>query len=89
MAVIQIQKVGEDAFEPVRASDGAIGYDVYAYQVLHKQTKDFLQDLPVEILPGKAVLIGIGIRFAIPFPWQCEVRPRSGLATKSDIELGN
>jgi len=45
--------------------------------------------LPIEILPGESALIGIGVQLAVPWPWQCEVRPRSGLASKYDIELSN
>ena len=74
---------------PIRASDGAVGYDVFASYVLDKKTKEPTKDLPVEIPPGGSVLIGIGVRLAVPWPFQCEVRPRSGLASKHDIELSN
>ncbi|MEE8131854.1 MAG: dUTP diphosphatase, partial [Candidatus Paceibacterota bacterium] len=72
-----------------RASDGAVGYDVFASRVLDKRTKEILQDLPVEISPGGSILIGIGVQMAIPWLYQCEVRPRNGIATKYDIELSN
>jgi len=45
--------------------------------------------LPVTIEPGGSVLIGTGVQFAVPFSVDCEVRPRSGLASKYDIELSN
>lgn len=86
---IKVRKIREDAQIPIRASDGAVGYDVFASRVLDKQTKGVIQDLPVEIPPGGSVLIGIGIQIAIPWPFQAEVRPRSGLASKFDIELSN
>lgn len=86
---IKVQKVRKDAKLPVRASDGAVGYDVYASRVLDRNTSEVIGDLPVEIPPGGAILIGMGVRFAVPWPIQCEVRPRSGLATKYDIELSN
>jgi len=46
-------------------------------------------DLPIEIKSGGSVLIGIGVRFDVPFPYEAQVRPRSGLASKYDIELSN
>ncbi|MBU1102085.1 dUTP diphosphatase [Patescibacteria group bacterium] len=86
---IKVKKIRRDALIPVRASDGAVGYDVYASRVLDKSTKEVIQELPVEISPGNSVLIGIGVQMAVPWPIQCEVRPRSGLASKYDIELSN
>ncbi|MBU1136754.1 dUTP diphosphatase [Patescibacteria group bacterium] len=86
---IKIRKIRDDAKVPIRASDGAIGYDVFASRVLDKHTKEVISDLPVEISPGKSVLIGIGVQMAIPWLHQAEMRPRSGLASKYDIELSN
>ena len=87
--VIRMNKIRKDALIPIRASDGAVGYDVFGSRVLDKITKRVIQDLPFEIPSGKSVLIGIGVRMAVPWPFQCEVRPRSGLANKFDIELSN
>lgn len=89
MYTVQVQKIREDSKIPERATEGAVGFDVYASRVLNKKTKRVIGELPVIIEPGGSVLIGIGIKIAIPFPWQCEVRPRSGLASKYDIELSN
>jgi len=86
---VEIQKIREDSRIPERASAGAIGFDIYASRVLDKMTREVIGELPIEIPSGGSILIGIGVRIAIPFPWQCEVRPRSGLASKYDIELSN
>lgn len=86
---IKVRKIRKDAQIPIRASDGAVGYDVFASRVLDKKTKEVIQNLPVEIPPGGSTIIGIGVQMAIPFPWQAEIRPRSGLASKFDIELSN
>ena len=86
---IKVKKVRENALVPVRASDGAVGYDVYASCILDRNNREVIGDLPIKIAPGGAVLIGIGVRLAVPWPFQCEVRPRSGLASKHDIELSN
>ena len=82
-------KLRPDAKPPVRASDGAVGYDVRALRVLDRETRDPISELPVIIPPGEAVLFGSGIALALPWGYQCEVRPRSGLATKHNIELSN
>lgn len=86
---IKVKRIRSDAKIPIRASDGAIGYDVFASIVLNKQTKEVEQNLPVEILSGGSVLIGIGIQMAVPWLCEAQVRPRSGLASKHDIELSN
>jgi len=86
---IKVRKIREDGIIPVRASDGAVGYDVFASRVLDKFTKNMIGDLPINIPAGESVLIGIGVQMALPWPFQCEVRPRSGLASKYDIELAN
>lgn len=87
--VIKVQKIRKDAKIPIRASDGAVGYDVFASRVLDKKTKKVIQNLPAIIPPGESILIGIGVKMAVPWPYQSEVRPRSGLASKYDIELSN
>lgn len=86
---IPVKRIRNDARIPERASKYAVGYDVFASRVLDKETKVIIGELPVTLLSGESVLIGIGVQFAIPWPWQCEVRPRSGLASKHDIELSN
>jgi len=89
MKVIKVRKMYLAAQIPRRASNGAIGYDVYAGRVLDKESKEPVAELPFVLEPGESVLIGIGVQFAVPWPVQCEVRPRSGLASKDDIELSN
>lgn len=87
--VINTKKLFLDAKVPQRASPGAVGYDVYAYHLQDKFTREHAGDLPAMILPGEACLIGIGVAFAVPFPVDCQARPRSGLASKHNIELSN
>jgi dUTP pyrophosphatase len=87
--VIHVKRLFPDAKLPERASPGAVGYDVYAYHVLDKHTREHLADLPHAIPPGESVLIGIGVAFAVPMPVDCQVRPRSGLAARHDIEISN
>lgn len=89
LGLIHVYKIRPKVKLPVRASDEAVGYDVYASRVLDRKTRRVKQRLPVKIMPGEAVLIGIGVKMAVPFPYQVEVRPRSGLASRHDIELSN
>ncbi|MCK4860260.1 MAG: dUTP diphosphatase [Candidatus Omnitrophica bacterium] len=86
---VKVRKIRKNARIPERASNGAIGFDVYASIVLNKITKEIIGELPIEIEPGESVLIGIGVQLAIPWPYEAQVRPRSGLACKHDIELSN
>lgn len=85
---IKIRKIRKDARVPIRASDRAIGYDVFASRVIVIGGGES-EDFPAEIPPGGKLLIGIGIQMAIPWPFEAQVRPRSGLASKYDVELSN
>lgn len=89
MKTIPVVALFPDSKVPERASDGAVGFDVYAYGPLNIDTKEYEGELPYTLMPGEKVLIGIGVRFALPWPIECQVRPRSGLANKHGIELGN
>lgn len=88
MPTVPFKTLFDDAMSPARASDGAVGFDAYAYHVLN-ENKEHISDLPYTLLPGEKVLIGIGVAFAVPPTCECQVRPRSGLANKHDIELSN
>jgi dUTP pyrophosphatase len=62
---------------------------MHAYHLLDRHTREHLGDFPATIEPGGAILIGSGLTFVVPFPIDCQVRPRSGLASKFDVELSN
>lgn len=83
---VLFEKIVPDAKMPERASNLAVGYDVYANRVL---VGEVCQPLPFVLKPGQSVMIGTGLRMMIPWPWQCEVRPRSGLAKNHRITLAN
>lgn len=89
IGAVSIYKIHPRAQIPIRASDGAVGFDVFAFQELDRQTKKPSGELPITIPPGEARLLGIGVIFALPWGYEIQVRPRSGLATKHDIELSN
>ncbi len=70
--------VNDEEFLPVYASELAAGADVKA--CIKEQ---------IAIEPGASALIPSGLRFAIPAGYEIQVRPRSGLALKSQITVLN
>ncbi len=46
-------------------------------------------DQPITLPPGGAAAIGTGLAMAIPAGYEGQVRPRSGLAMKSQVTLTN
>ena len=74
--------VGADASFglPAYATPGAAGADLRA---------NFLDRGDVLVQPGARLLIGTGLRLAIPAGYEVQIRPRSGLALKHGITLAN
>ena len=87
--LVPFRKIREGACPPERATDGVVGYDVYASRVLDKKSKIVTSELPYMLEAGASVLIGIDVQIAIPWPYKMGVYPRSGLATVHDVELSN
>ena len=46
-------------------------------------------EAPVTLMPMERALIPTGLRIALPEGYECQMRPRSGLALKSGITLVN
>lgn len=63
---------------PVYASNGAAGADAKA------NIKE-----PMVLAPGASCLVPTGLRLSIPEGYEIQVRPRSGLALKSQITVLN
>lgn len=80
MEVIKFAKMHPDAKIPTKGSEGAAGYDLYAYI----ESFDAL-----EIEPHKTVKIGTGISIQPPKGYFGAIFPRSGLATKHGLRLAN
>lgn len=70
------KKVHPDAKIPTYAHEGDAGMDVYAVE-------------DMELKPGKATLVSTGLVADIPIGYEIQVRPRSGLALKSNITVWN
>lgn len=64
---------------PAYETSGAAGMDLRAY----------LPKGPVTLGPLQRAMIPTGIRLEIPAGWECQIRPRSGLAAKHGITVLN
>ena len=61
---------------PSRQTEGSAGFDVSA-----------AADITLE--PGDRKLVPTGFAIALPAGWECQIRPRSGLAYKHGVTLPN
>ena len=73
---IPIELCNSEAKLPTYANAGDAGLDVYA-----------LEDYT--ILPGETKLIPTGIKVAIPYGYELQVRPKSGRALKTKLRIAN
>lgn len=67
---------GEGLPEPAAQTAGSAGYDVCSADEL-------------ELKPGERGMARTGFSIAIPFGYECQIRPRSGLAVKHGVTLPN
>lgn len=63
---------------PTYKTDGAAGLDIAAWV-----------DQPIMIETGAISVVPTGLRLAIPFGYEGQVRPRSGLSTRQGITVVN
>lgn len=73
---IEIMKTHENAIIPKYANIGDAGMDIYA---IEKMT----------IEPNTTVIIPTGLRMAIPIGYEIQIRPRSGMSSKTKIRIAN
>ena len=78
MTEILIKRLSKDVALPKYETEGSSGLDLAAN--IDKQIK---------ILPGKSEIISTGLAVAIPKNFEIQIRPRSGLAAKSQISVLN
>ncbi len=64
---------------PTYETPGAAGMDVRAY----------LPEGPVTLGPGQRALIPTGLYMQLPQGYECQIRPRSGLALNHGITIAN
>jgi len=77
---VRISRVpgAEDVPLPSYKTEGAAGMDIHA-----------ANPTPMTIVPGGRAVVPTGFRIAIPEGYEAQVRPRSGLARDSGINIGN
>lgn len=73
---IPIELCHPDAKMPTYADPGDSGMDVYAVE-------------DVTIAAGETVLVPTGLKMAIPFGYELQVRPKSGRALKTKLRIAN
>ena len=78
MVKVLVKKLDPKVQLPSYKTDGSSGMDLLA----------FINN-PLIIKPGTSELIPTGITIAIPNNFEIQIRPRSGLATKSSISVLN
>lgn len=72
---LRIKKLSDNAFIPVKGSEHAAGYDLFAIEET--------------VVPARGkILVSTGIAMAIPIGNYGRVAPRSGLAAKNFIDVG-
>lgn len=70
--IIKIEKIREDAFIPEKAHETDSGYDCRIPEDL-------------KLLAGELKTIDLGFRIQLPIGWECQMRSRSGIASKYKV----
>tara|TARA_B100001123_G_C15174693_1_gene972869 strand:+ start:166 stop:603 length:438 start_codon:yes stop_codon:yes gene_type:complete len=78
MVKVLVKRLNTKAILPKYKTKGSSGMDLMA----------FIEN-PIKILPNSSALIPTGISVAIPNDVEIQIRPRSGLAAKSNISVLN
>ena len=78
MIKVQIKKLDPKAKIPEYKTEGASGVDIMA-----------LLDNKITLDPGESKIIPTGLSIAIPDDLEVQIRPRSGLAAKSNVSVLN
>ena len=78
MFKVQIKKLDPKAKIPEYKTEGASGVDIMA-----------LLENKITLDPGESKIIPTGLSIAIPDDLEIQIRPRSGLAAKSNVSVLN
>ena len=78
MVKVLIKKLNPEVQLPSYKTEGSSGMDLMAFI-----------DQAIKIAPNSSALIPTGISIAIPIDVEIQIRPRSGLAAKSNISVLN
>lgn len=85
MSLVEVKVVTlphyDESFElPFYATEGAAGADIRA-SIPEKKS--------ITVKPGERLLVPTGLQMEIPFGYEVQVRPRSGLSLKSPLMIVN
>ena len=78
MVKVLVKNLNSKVKLPSYKTEGSSGMDLIAFV-----------DKPIEIKPNNSALIPTGLSIAIPEDCEVQIRPRSGLAAKSNISVLN
>ena len=78
MVKILVKKLNSSVKLPSYKSNGASGMDLMAFI-----------EKPIDLKPGESCLVPTGLSVAFPNKYEIQIRPRSGLAAKSNISVLN
>ena len=78
MVKVLIKKLNPSVQLPSYKTDGASGMDLMAFI-----------EKPINLVPGKSCLIPTGLSVAFSEEYEIQIRPRSGLAAKNNINVLN
>lgn len=73
---VRLKKLAPDLPDPVYGTQGAAGCDIHANE-------------EVTIPGGERKLVRTGLHMEIPDGYECQIRPRSGLALRSGVIVFN
>lgn len=73
---IYYKKVDKNVKLPTYSNEGDAGMDVYS-------------NIDIHIKPQETKLINLGIKIEIPFGYELQVRPRSGLSLNTPLRISN
>lgn len=73
---VRLKKLAPDVPDPLYGTQGAAGCDIHA-------------NVEVILAPGERKLVMTGLCMEIPDGYECQIRPRSGLALKSGVVVFN
>lgn len=76
---VKFKKLNEKAILPKQAYEGDVGFDLFAC----------LDGKELILMPGERVLVQCGFSMELPFCYEAQIRPRSGLAIKHGITVLN
>lgn len=74
--VVKIKLLHEKAEIPEYATEGSSGFD---FKTLESY----------KVLAGETILVRTGIAMEIPFGWELQIRPRSGLSLNTKLRIPN